>query len=315
MKILVVGGAGYVGGAITDLLSKKNKKYNVIVYDNLLYEETYLKECDFVNGDIRDKKKILPYLKWADVVIWAAALVGDGACSINPDLTFDINLKTIKFLVKNFNRKIIFFSTCSVYGAQDGILNENSLTKPLSVYANSKLMAEKLLIRKNAIIFRLGTLFGIADKFSRIRLDLVVNTLVAKALQLRKISVFGGDQYRPLLHVKDVARAVELAIKSKKRGIYNLHYYNAVIHEIATKIKKYFKNVKILKVNMKFEDLRNYRVNSDKVKKDLKFKPIYNLDYGIRELIAILKEKRIKDINNPRYTNQIYLNKFIDYLK
>jgi nucleoside-diphosphate-sugar epimerase len=314
MKVLVVGGAGYVGGAITDLLLKK-KKYEVIVYDNLLYEETYLKECDFVNGDIREEKKILHYLKWADVVIWTAALVGDGACSINPDLTLDINLKTVKFLVKNYNRRIIFFSTCSVYGAQDGILNENSPTKPLSVYANSKLMAEKLLIHKNAIIFRLGTLFGIADKFSRIRLDLVVNTLVAKALQLKKISVFGGDQYRPLLHVKDVARAVELAIESKKKGIYNLHYYNAVIHEIATRIKKYFKKIKILKVDMKFEDLRNYRVNSDKAKKDLKFKPIYNLDYGIRELIAILKEKRIKDINNPRYTNQIYLNKFIDYLK
>jgi len=315
MKILVVGGAGYVGGAITDLLLKKNRKYNIIVYDNLLYEESYLKDCHFVNGDVRDKKKILTYLKWADVVIWAAALVGDGACSINPDLTLDINLKTVKFLVKNFNRRIIFFSTCSVYGAQDGILNENSPTKPLSVYANSKLMAEKILINKNAIIFRLGTLFGIADKFSRIRMDLVVNILVAKAIQLKKISVFGGDQYRPLLHVKDVARVVELAIQSKKKGIYNLHCYNAAIHEIATKIKKYFRNVKILKVDMKFEDLRNYRVNSDKAIKDLKFKPIYNLDYGIVELIALIKGKRIKDINNPRYTNQLYLNKFIDYLK
>jgi len=315
MKILVVGGAGYVGGAITDLLLKKNRKYNIIVYDNLLYEESYLKDCHFVNGDVRDKKKILTYLKWADVVIWAAALVGDGACSINPDLTLDINLKTVKFLVKNFNRRIIFFSTCSVYGAQDGILNENSPTKPLSVYANSKLMAEKILINKNAIIFRLGTLFGIADKFSRIRMDLVVNILVAKAIQLKKISVFGGDQYRPLLHVKDVARVVELAIQSKKKGIYNLHCYNAAIHEIARKIKKYFRNVKILKVDMKFEDLRNYRVNSDKAIKDLKFKPIYNLDYGIVELIALIKGKRIKDINNPRYTNQLYLNKFIDYLK
>jgi nucleoside-diphosphate-sugar epimerase len=315
MKILVVGGAGYVGGAITDLLLKKNRKYNIIVYDNLLYEESYLKDCHFVNGDVRDKKKILTYLKWADVVIWAAALVGDGACSINPDLTLDINLKTVKFLVKNFNRRIIFFSTCSVYGAQDGILNENSPTKPLSVYANSKLMAEKILINKNAIIFRLGTLFGIADKFSRIRMDLVVNILVAKAIQLKKISVFGGDQYRPLLHVKDVARVVELAIQSKKKGIYNLHCYNAAIYEIATKIKKYFRNVKILKVDMKFEDLRNYRVNSDKAIKDLKFKPIYNLDYGIVELIALIKGKRIKDINNPRYTNQVYLNKFIDYLK
>lgn len=121
MKVLVVGGAGYVGGAITDLLLKKNKKYNVIVYDNLLYEETYLKECDFINGDIRDKKRLLRYLKWADVVVWAAALVGDGACSINPDLTLDINLKTVKFLSKNFSKRIIFFNMFCLWSSRRSI--------------------------------------------------------------------------------------------------------------------------------------------------------------------------------------------------
>jgi nucleoside-diphosphate-sugar epimerase len=308
MKILLVGGAGYVGGAITDLLKKK---HNVIVYDNLLYEENYLKPCNFVYGDIRDSKKILQYYKWADVIVWTAALVGDGACSINPDITIDINVKTIKFLVKNFNKKIIFFSTCSVYGAREGILDEKSPTNPLSVYAHSKVQAEKILSKKNCIIFRLGTLFGIGDSFSRIRMDLVVNTLVAKAIYKKEITIFGGEQYRPLLHVKDVALAVELAIKSNKKGIYNLHHKNLIIYQIADKIKKTFKELKINKINMKFQDLRNYRVSSKKAVRDFKFKPKYDLRYGIEEMKNLLNQKRIKDIDNPRYTNQAYLKKFI----
>jgi nucleoside-diphosphate-sugar epimerase len=308
MKVLLVGGAGYVGGAIADLL---RKKHEVIIYDNLLYEENYLKPCNFVFGDIRDNKKILKYYKWADIVIWTAALVGDGACSINPDITIDINVNTVKFLVKNFNKKIIFFSTCSVYGAREGVLDETSPTNPLSVYAHSKLQAEKILSGKNCIIFRLGTLFGIGDLFSRIRMDLVVNTLVAKAIYKKEITIFGGEQYRPLLHVKDVARAVNLAIKSKKKGVYNLHYKNLIIHQIADKIKQNFKNLKINKINMKFEDLRNYSVSSEKVKKDLKFKPKYDLKFGIKELKDLLNQKRIKDISNPRYTNQLYLKNFI----
>jgi len=308
MKVLLVGGAGYVGGAIADLLKKKHE---VIIYDNLLYEENYLKPCNFVFGDIRDNKKILKYYKWADIVIWTAALVGDGACSINPDITIDINVNTVKFLVKNFNKKIIFFSTCSVYGAREGVLDETSPTNPLSVYAHSKLQAEKILSSKNCIIFRLGTLFGIGDLFSRIRMDLVVNTLVAKAIYKKEITIFGGEQYRPLLHVKDVARAVNLAIKSKKKGVYNLHYKNLIIHQIADKIKQNFKNLKINKINMKFEDLRNYSVSSEKVKKDLKFKPKYDLKFGIKELKDLLNQKRIKDISNPRYTNQLYLKNFI----
>jgi nucleoside-diphosphate-sugar epimerase len=157
----------------------------------------------------------------------------------------------------------------------------------------------------------LGTLFGIGDLFSRIRMDLVVNTLVAKAIYKKEITIVGGEQYRPLLHVKDVARAVNLAIKSKKKGVYNLHYKNLIIHQIADKIKQNFKNLKINKINMKFEDLRNYSVSSEKVKKDLKFKPKYDLKFGIKELKDLLNQKRIKDISNPRYTNQLYLKNFI----
>jgi nucleoside-diphosphate-sugar epimerase len=215
MKILVVGGAGYVGGGIVDTLSKENE---ITVYDSLIYESAYRKDVNFIYGDIRDYKKINSILNNFDAVVWLAALVGDGACSINPTLTHEINSETVKNLVKNFNGKIIFLSTCSVYGAQEGVLDENSEVNPLSEYASSKLIAEKYLEESDAIIFRLGTLFGISDQFSRIRLDLVVNILTTKALVDKKMSVFGGDQWRPLLHVKDVANAIEHNISSNYKG-------------------------------------------------------------------------------------------------
>ena len=106
-------------------------------------------------------------------------MVGDGACAINPALTHEINSETVKNLAKNFKGKIVFLSTCSVYGAQEGILDESSEVNPLSEYASSKLIAEKYLADSDSIIFRLGTLFGIGDKFSRIRLDLVDQNLIS----------------------------------------------------------------------------------------------------------------------------------------
>ena len=232
MKILVVGGAGYVGGVIVDLLLLK-KKYDVTVYDNLLYEESYRKNCKFINGDIRDKKFYKSNLKKYDVIVWLAALVGDGACSINPQLTDEINFQTLKKLCKVFNKRIIFISTCSVYGAQNGILSENSSVNPLSHYASSKLKCEDILKNKNSIIFRLGTLFGISDNYSRIRMDLVVNTLSAKAFFEKKMSVFGGEQYRPILDVKDVAIAIADNIESKYVGIYNLANENTKLKPLS----------------------------------------------------------------------------------
>ena len=103
MNILIVGGAGYVGGGIVDTL--KNK-HNVTVYDSLIYEESYRKDVNFIYGDIREQDKLLPLFDQNDAVIWLAALVGDGACSINPDLTFEINSESVKFLAQNFKKRI-----------------------------------------------------------------------------------------------------------------------------------------------------------------------------------------------------------------
>ena len=307
MKILVVGGAGYVGGGIVDTLSKKNE---ITVYDSLIYESAFRKDVNFIYGDIRDYKKINSILNNFDAVVWLAALVGDGACSINPTLTHEINSETVKNLVKNFNGKIIFLSTCSVYGAQEGVLDENSEVNPLSEYASSKLIAEKYLEESDAIIFRLGTLFGISDQFSRIRLDLVVNILTTKALVDKKMSVFGGDQWRPLLHVKDVANAIEHNYSSDTKGIFNLHYKNFKIIEIAEKIKEKIPDVSIETTPLPFQDARNYQVSSDKLKRETGFEASIELTQGIEEMYNLISSNRIKDINDPRYSNQNFLQTY-----
>src|ERR1035437_3458021 len=108
MNILVVGGAGYVGGSLTDILLQS--QHNIRVYDALLYEESFRKPVDFVYGDVRDTQKLLPQLKWADVVVWLAALVGDGACALNPEISAEVNEKSVKWLSENYNGRIFFMS-------------------------------------------------------------------------------------------------------------------------------------------------------------------------------------------------------------
>ena len=304
MKILVVGGAGYVGGGIVDKLINN---HDVTVYDSLIYETSYRKKVNFIFGDIRDYQKLNNILNDYDAVIWLAALVGDGACSINPALTQKINSESVRNLVQNFHGRIVFLSTCSVYGAQEGILSENSSTNPLSEYASSKLVAEKYLEKSNVIIFRLGTLFGISDQYSRIRLDLVVNILVTKALMENKMSVFGGDQWRPLLHVNDVANAIDATIGTDTTGIFNLHYQNFKIIEIAEKIKQKVDTAQIITTPMEFQDARNYQVTSEKLFNETGFKAEVDLDTGIEEIYELVFNKRIKDINDPRYSNQNFL--------
>ena len=311
-NILVVGGAGYVGGAITDLLLNSN--FNVRVYDALIYEDSFRKPIDFVYGDVRDREKLKAHLEWADAVVWLAALVGDGACQLNPSLTKAINRDAVAWLAQNFDGRIIFMSTCSVYGAQDKELGEDSPTAPLSLYAETKLESEKLLADTNSIIFRLGTLFGVGDLYSRIRLDLVVNILTVRAYVEGKIKVFGGDQFRPLLHVKDVARAVLMNIESEHKGVYNLARQNVRIMDLAYQVRMHFPDLVIEHTEMPFQDTRNYRVSAEKAKNTFGFKAIHSIDEGIEELKYLVETKRIKDLKSPRYSNQAYLKEHYEEL-
>ncbi len=313
MNVLVVGGAGYIGGVTTDLLLERG--HNTRVYDSLMYEESFRKPVDFVYGDIRDHQKLAKQLKWADAVVWLAALVGDGACALDPQLSTIINQECVGWLAKNYDGRIVFMSTCSVYGAQDSVLDESSPTNPLSVYASTKLAAEGYLQDSNAIIFRLGTMFGVGDLFSRIRLDLVVNTLTVRAHCKGKISVFGGDQFRPLLHVRDAAQAIADNTRTAHTGVFNLCRQNVRIIDLAYQVRNHFPDLEIDVSPMHFQDARNYRVSSHKAESVLGFQPQCSIDRGIEEVKNLLITRRLKDIDNPRYTNQAFLSQFASRLE
>lgn len=304
-KVLVVGGAGYIGGSLTDLLVQQG--HDVRVYDFLLYESRYLKPVEFVRGDVRDLPRLKPNLDWADAVVWLAALVGDGACSLDPKLTRSINADAVRDLVRNFNRQIIYTCTCSVYGAQEGLLNEESRLNPLSLYAVTKLEAENVVCEAGGTSFRLGTLFGMGDQYSRIRLDLVLNLLTFKACLYRFISVFGGNQYRPLLHVRDVGKAITQVLGTNHRGIFNLHCVNMTISELADRIAGSFPGVLVEKTDVQFQDARNYKVCSDKARAFLGFSPELDVDTGISEIGSLVSEGRIRDPSDVLYSNFDYL--------
>ena len=313
MNVLVVGGAGYVGGAVTDLLLER--KHNVRVYDALLYEEAYRKPVSFIFGDVRDTESLRPHLAWADAIIWLAALVGDGACALNPEVSVAINQESVRWLAEHYDRRVIFMSTCSVYGAQDKVLDETSPVNPLSVYAVTKLAAESYLQNRNAIIFRLGTLFGIGDIFSRIRLDLVVNTLAVRAHRYGKISVFGGDQFRPLLHVMDAAYAAVENLETSHTGVFNLQRQNVRIIDLAYQVRNHFPDLAVETTPMKFQDTRNYRVSSEKAREVFGFWPTHSIDEGIEEIKNLVVSRRLSDVDNPRYTNQTFLSMFNTHVK
>jgi len=289
-----------------------SSKHDILVYDLLLYEESYRKQVPFIYGDIRDKTKLKQYLDWADVVVWLAALVGDPACSLNESLTVQINRESVRFLKDNYKGRIIFMSSCSAYGAGNGILTEDSELKPHSLYAKTKIEAEEILADSNALCFRLGTLYGIGDSYSRIRFDLVINTLVMRAIFHNKIVVFGGEQYRPFLHVRDVAKAIFMVLDKKNTGIYNLHAENMTIIGAAERIKSYFPKLEIVTTETMFQDNRNYKVSSDKAKKELGFSAILKLDDAIVELKELLEEGRIKNAFLKRFSNYLYLKPLLE---
>lgn len=305
-KILIVGGAGYVGGYLSDLL--KHVGHSITVYDNLTYEERYMKNIPFIYGDIRDFDKLGKLINNYDIIIWLAALVGDEACDKNKLVSTDINYNTVKWLVNNYQGKIIYMSTCSIYGLNNDLLNEAAPANPLSHYALTKFQAEQEISNhnKNHLIFRLGTLFGLGDRYSRVRLDLVVNRLAKRAAFNQPLLVFGGGQWRPLLHVKDVAHAVLFGIQNNIYGLYNLSYQNYKICDIAEQIKKNVPRVVVNYWNLKFEDLRDYRVSAEKFL-SLGWRPKYNLDYGIREIYQIMKDARIKHPDDIIYSNAEYI--------
>ena len=306
-KVLLVGGAGYIGGLTCDHLIKDG--FDVTVYDNLLYETRFLKDIPFIYGDVRDTEKLYKVSKNYDIIILMAALVGDPACSVDPLLTEEINYKAIKDFcdVVSPSKHLIFMSTCSVYGAQDGLLNEESNTNPLSSYASTKLKAEKHVLDKNGTVFRLGTVFGLGDTYSRIRMDLVVNVLTMKAVKEGVININGGEQWRPIISVKDIAGYVTEACEKKYNGIYVLAKENVVIRELGERIASIIPNTKINYTEISFQDARNYKVDNSKSLETFEYKPTVTVEQEVERMVKLFEENRIENPEDKLYHNGAFL--------
>ncbi|MEI6479413.1 MAG: SDR family oxidoreductase [bacterium] len=302
-KVLVVGGAGYIGGAVTDFLKEKNISFTV--YDSLFYEDRFFKQVDFIYGDVRDHEKLKEILPNYSHVIWLAAIVGDPACKIRPDLTIAINQDAVEWLSKNYDGRIVFMSTCSVYGKNDSVVNEESELNPLSLYAETKAKAEQFLKNKNSLIFRLGTVFGVSDTYSRPRMDLAVNYMTANAVVRGKLSVFGGSQWRPFIHVRKVGEVIANFVDAPITGIFNLASFNYQIKDLAEEIGA-ITGAEIVYADQKFQDERNYNATNEKALKAnmLGSEKSFTIHDGVDEIYKMVKSKRIKYTENDVYFNE-----------
>jgi nucleoside-diphosphate-sugar epimerase len=309
-KILILGGAGYIGGYTTDYLISKG--YQVGVYDSLMYESRYLKDVPFIYGDIRDTDLVIKTAKEYDVVIMMAALVGDPACAVDITLTDEINHLAVLHICQRLDpsKHVIFLSTCSVYGSQLDILDETSPTNPLSSYALTKLQAERYVDERRGTIFRLGTVYGIGDTYSRIRLDLVVNVLAMRAVYDKKINIFGGEQWRPLICVKDIAGYIEESISKNIRGTYILSEGNYTMKILGEFMKDIFTDIELKLTDIAFEDARNYRVMTRKASSTFKYIPQYNIRTEVLKMKNIFEEHRICDVTEDTYHNGNFIKNY-----
>lgn len=321
-KILVIGGAGYIGSALLPKLLAQGHKVRVL--DLCLYGTEPIQDVldhpnlDVMRADFRQVDVVVQAMTDVETVYHLGGLVGDPACAWNEDLTIDINLAATRLVAQiakgNGIRRFVFASTCSVYGASDEVQDEQSELNPLSLYAKSKVASEKVLHELAdetfaPIIVRFATIFGLSG---RTRFDLVVNLLTAKARLDGEITIFGGDQWRPFLHVDDASAAL-LRMKDIPFGrsveIFNVgsSEENYTINQIGDLVKERLPDAEIIKSGND-GDNRNYRVDFSKIKMMLGFETQWTVEGGINQVIAAIDAGHVIDYKHPKYSNFAYLS-------
>ncbi len=309
-KVLITGGAGYIGSMLSTKLLDLG--YHVTVIDLLKYDKGSLnhlyfyKNFELIREDVRKKDLIKKLIRKFDFIIPLAALVGAPLCQKFKNDAISTNFGTIKTLCKLATKKnkIIYLTTNSGYGIgeKNKFCDENSPLNPISLYGRTKCDGEDLvrLKVKNYVCFRLATVFGHSY---RMRSDLLVNNFVYTALKKKKLTLFEPHFRRNFIHVRDVANAIIFTMKNfnkLKNNVYNLGLSSANISKIilAKKIKKHYKKLKIQIVkNRKDPDKRDYFVSNKKIEKK-GFKANISLDEGISELIQVFKNDKNKVVNN-----------------
>lgn len=300
---------GYVGSALTNLLERDG--YNFKVYDKLLYEDDYMKSREFQFGDIRDTDQVIKFCDDCGVVVLLAAIVGEPACNINTETTREINYEAIKNICEKLpkDKHVVFISTCSVYGVNDQIVTEESPTNPISAYSITKLNAETHVRERGGTILRLGTVFGLAGNSARLRSDLVVNTMTMNAFYNKKIVVNGGNQWRPLIAVKDVAEYILESCQNKYEGTFNLAYKNMTIEDIGKTVYSFFAQDCEIEIAEDPTDKRDYSVSAAKALELFFHESEHTIEKEIEGLKKVLTEGRIKNIKCSKYSNIAHLKK------
>ena len=318
-KIFVTGGAGYIGSLLIPFLLKKGHK--VKVYDTLFFGSDFFKKNQnlmIVKGDIRDTKKLKKECNGYDVFLHLACISNDASYVLDENLSKSINFDSFEPMVKAAKevkiKRFIYASTSSVYGiSNEKNVKEDHPLVPLTLYNKYKGLCEPILLENidntfEGVIFRPATVCGYAP---RLRLDLSVNILTNHAYNKNKITVFGGNQLRPNLNIKDYCLAVELLINSDKKKvnkeIFNIGYENMSILKIAELVqqvfkKKYSKKIEIIRTHS--DDNRSYHINSDKVKYKLGFIPKFTITDAIESILDAFESNKIKN----SFDNDIYFN-------
>jgi len=316
--VLVTGGAGYIGSVLVRRLLGQG--YRVRVVDRLLYGDAGIRDLrghrnlELLVADFRDSTTVAAAVQGVDSVVHLGAIVGDPACALDEAFSVETNLDATRTIAEACAAqkvgRVVFASTCSVYGASDEPLDENSALNPLSLYARTKIGSERLLLDQQhdgcpAVVLRFATAFGPSP---RPRFDLVVNLLTAKAVGGGPITIYGGDQWRPFVHTDDIARAVVMAMEAPLDIVngqvlnvgstaenYRLSELGEIIHELVPEVE--------LQIDHYAVDQRNYYVRFDRVREILGFEPIYSLRDGIRELRNALLRGDIVDYRAPDHDN------------
>lgn len=320
-KVLVIGCAGYLGSVLIRKLISRG--YIVNGLDNLTYEDYGIRELrgkesfNFIQGDIRDIRVLMQSIKSCDAVIHLAAIVGDPAAKLDAEETISINYlatKTITEVCKysQINR-FVFASTCSVYGASKkpgSLITEDSSLNPVSLYAEMKIKSEEAILEAmddnfSPTILRMATLYGLSP---RMRFDLVVNLFAAQATTEGKITIFGGEQWRPLLHIDDAAEAyikcLEAPIEKVRGQIFNIgsNQQNYRIVDLGNILQSIIPNVRV-EIRKDITDARNYSVDFDKASKVLGYRAGKTIQDGILEIKRAFDDGMIGDYTDKRYSN------------
>ena len=311
MNILITGGAGYIGvPLVASLLSQGHK---VRVFDIGLYgfEQLlgfiHLPNFELKIGDIRNEKEFLEAISSMDAVVHLAALVGENACKINKKATVDINELSVQKLLKFCNDKkglrIVFLSTCSNYGLANNntLADEDSELKPLSLYAETKVAAENIILStgKNPIvtILRLGTICGLSP---RMRFDLLISDLALCAIQNREIEIYKPEAWRPFVHLKDAVNVINLVLNLPKEKVHK-KVFNVVKENIKKRylgeiVNKHFPKVPI-KYTTHNPDNRDYRVSGLRLKKELGYSCLVSVEEAFLETSNAINNKFFRDPN------------------